>query len=125
MPILDATFLVSADRDPGRMEPFLLDLLSAEEPLLVPVQAAIEFAAGKADPAAAIRFVRDAFVLVPCGAEIALEAARLAREGLAAGAFPGWADVQVAATARHEGMAVVTNNARHFAPFGVRTLAHP
>lgn len=125
MPVLDTTFLISGDRRPTRIEGFLIQLLEAGEPLLVPVQAAIEFAAGKADPAAAYRQVRDAFTLVPCGPEIGLEAARLAREGAARGDFPGWADIQIAATASHEGMAIVTNNPKHFEPFGIAVLTHP
>lgn len=68
--------------------------------------------------------LRQGFWIVPCDEEIALEAARLARTAHQEGRFPGWADVQIAATARHLGMPVVTRNPKHFEPLGVRVLTH-
>lgn len=125
MPVLDTTLLIAADRGPAGMDDFLHELLASDEPLLVPVQVAIEYGCGRMDPAEAMRKLREAFAVVPCGPDIALEAARMAREARLAGVFPGWADIQIAATARHEGMAIVTRNERHFAGLGVRVLEHP
>ncbi len=124
MPVLDTTVLIADERDPA-VHAFLVRLIAEGEPLMVPAQVAIEFAAGRPDPAEAIRKIRDAFVLVPCGPDIVLEASRMAKASLRAGSFPGWPDIQVAATARHEGMAVVTNNGRHFEPLGIRVRPHP
>jgi predicted nucleic acid-binding protein len=125
MPVLDTTVLIASDRDPDQLRAFVAALLSEGEPLVVPVQAAIEYASGKADPAEAMRMLRTAFLVAPCGPAIALEAARLARSARALGRFPGWADLQIAATARHEGMDVVTRNAPNFEGLGVRTREHP
>lgn len=124
MPILDTTFLIADQRKKGAQS-FLQELIDEGEPLLVPAQAAIEFAAGCADPAEAMRKLRDAFVLVPCGPDIALEAARLARKAFSDGTFTGWADIQIAAAASHEGMAIVSRNGRHFEALDLRVRVHP
>lgn len=125
MPVLDATLLVAADRRPKGIAPFIEALAAEGEPMLVPVQAAIEYATGRPDPAEAFRKIQEAFRLVPCGPGIALETARLARAAFEKGAFPGWSDIQVAATARHEGMAVVTRNSKHFLGLGLEVRSHP
>lgn len=124
MPVIDTTLLIADERD-AEVHAFIEGLVAEGEALLVPAQVAIEFAAGRADPAEAIRKLRDAFVLVPCGPDIALEAARLARASFREGSFPGWPDIQIAATALREGMALVTKNGRHFEPLGVRVRPHP
>lgn len=125
MPVIDTTLLVQAERLPEQTQQFVEDLIHEDEPLLVPLQVAIEYASGRTDPAEALRKLRSAFALVPCGPEIGLEAARMAREARLRGVFPGWGDIQIAATAHHEGMAVVTKNGRHFEALGVRVRRHP
>lgn len=125
MPVIDTTLLVQADRLPEQTQRFVEDLIHQDEPLLIPIQVAIEYASGCPDPAEAMRKLRSAFALVPCGPEIGLEAARMARQARLDGIFPGWGDIQIAATAHHEGMAVVTKNGRHFEALGVRVQHHP
>lgn len=114
MPVLDATFLIDSERRPELAKRVIDRALEDGEPLLVPIEAAIEVAAGSAEPAQAFREILQSFTIVPCGETIGIEAARLARAARLKGAFPGWADVQIAATAVREGMVVVTRNARHF-----------
>ncbi|HEX2022227.1 MAG TPA: hypothetical protein VHH36_05905, partial [Candidatus Thermoplasmatota archaeon] len=71
--------------------------------------------AGSRDPEADLRVVQSAAEIASFGVEEARAAARIAREALDAGAFPGWADVLVAATAQTRGdLAVVARNPRHF-----------
>lgn len=84
------------------------------EAVVVPMQAAIECAASSVDPLAVFREIESAFVLRPLDGDIAREAARMASDALMRGRFPGWADVQIAATARYEGMCVLSRNVRDF-----------
>lgn len=123
MPVLDATFLIDLERDPARFQELLLSI-AMDEDLVVPAQAAIEFASGTTDPAEALRKIRDGFSFLPLDEEVSLEAARLAKRAWQAGIFPGWPDVQIAATASHLGMAVVTRNERHFKAMGVEVMAY-
>ena len=113
MPVLDATCLIDMRRHPARMEPILRRAVEMEEDLLVPIQAAIEFAAGEKDPEAAMAALASDFTLAELDEPIARVAARIAKAAMRKGRFPGWADVQVAATAIHEGMLILTRNPRH------------
>lgn len=124
MPVLDATVLIDADRRGTRAATIVREMHDQGEDAVVPVQAAIEYCSGRADPAAGMRALRDSFWIVPCDEPIALEAARLARAAWDAGRFPGWADVQVAATAKHLGMAVLTRNPKHFEALGLAVLTY-
>jgi predicted nucleic acid-binding protein len=123
MPVLDATFLIDLERDPGRLQD-LVRTLVADEDLVVPAQAAIEFACGTSDPAETLRKLREGFSFLPLDGEIALEAARLAKEASRDGVFPGWPDIQIAATARHLGMAILSRNARHFHALGIEVVGY-
>lgn len=114
MPVLDTSLLIGTRKRPDEMQAVLRRLASEDEAMLVPMQTAMEYAAGTADPAVSLRSLSESFVLRPFDADVALEAARLARAAFRRGVFPGWGDVQVAATASHEGMYVVTGNVRHF-----------
>jgi len=125
MPVLDTTFLISGDRKAPEASAYLEGLVAEGEPLMLPAQVAIEYASGKQDPAEAMRKLREAYTFIPCGPDIALEAARLAQWARSKGLFPSWSDIQIAATARHEGMAIVTNNARHFQGLGIDVRTHP
>lgn len=124
MPVLDATFLVDVDGEPDRYRDLLRSWAEATEEVVVPAQAAIEFASGEKDPAAAMADLRRSFRVVPVDDDLQLEAARLARQAFAGGVFPGWADLQIAATARQLGMAVVTANRKHFEPLGIEVVAY-
>lgn len=124
MPVLDATFLIDLDRDPERHRVFLRELAEGSEELVVPVQAAIEFTAGLKDPAEGLRKVLTRFTLAPADEAVALEAARLAKASFMEGSFPGWPDIQVAATARRLGMSVVTSNRAHFEPLGIEVVPY-
>ena len=120
MPVLDATFLMDLKRRPKATLPVLTRAREMDEPLIVPIQAAIEYAAGEVDVDAAFADIDRAFVIRPCDEDIAREAARRGRDAIKKRRFPGWADAQVAATAAREGMMVVTRNARDLDALGVR-----
>jgi predicted nucleic acid-binding protein len=124
VPVLDTTALVDADRRGAAVAKVVESRHEAGDDAVVPIQAAIEYCAGRDDPAAGLRALRASFAIVPCDEEIGLEAARLARAALEAGRFPGWADVQIAATAKRLGMAVVTRDARHFEALGIEVLTY-
>lgn len=113
MPVIDTTVLIDMRRRPGSMEPILRRAVEMEEDLLVPVQAAIEFAAGEKDPEAAMAALEADFQIAEMDDRVARVAARIAKAAMKKGVFPGWGDVQVAATAIHEGMVVLTRNPRH------------
>ncbi len=49
-------------------------------------------------------------------------AGRLLDFARAEGMAPGFADILIAATARHHDLTILTRNLRHFAPLGLRTL---
>ncbi len=114
MPVLDTTFLIDARRNPGALRSVSARAEAEGEALLIPAQAAIEFAAGTPDPYASLRRITESFVFRPVDEDIARMTAVLARSAMARGSFPGWPDTIIAATAVHEGMYVVTRNVRHF-----------
>jgi predicted nucleic acid-binding protein len=114
MPVLDATFLIDLKRRPAKTRPIQERLLSLEEPLLVPMPAAMEYAVGEAEPAAALVALEQSYQVVVCDAALARLAVRLGKRARETLGFPGWSDVQVAAVAAHHGMFVVTRNKRHF-----------
>jgi predicted nucleic acid-binding protein len=113
MPVLDTTFLIDARRHPRKFARVIERIAEEDEAHVVPMQSAVEFAAGTRDRHEAFRELEESFTLRPFDEDIAREAARLAREAYGAGVFPGWADVQIAATATYEGMYVVTRNVKH------------
>lgn len=125
MPVIDTTLLIDIDRRPDHFLPVLDALHQEGEPLVVPIQVAIEFATGKQVPAAALRFLDDDFTLHAPDLDTARFAAEVAADALRAGVFPGWPDVQVAATAVQLGMEVVTRNVSHFEAMGVRARSYP
>ena len=119
MPVLDTTFLIDLQRGNERARSLLEAMAEAGEDMVVPAQVAVEFLSGVRDPVAALRRLEAAFTLAPADRDHALVAAGLAREARARGAFPGWADVNVAAHARLEATFVLTANAKHYAELGV------
>lgn len=124
MPVLDTTYLLDLEDHPEGLRSFHDDLASGGEDLVVPAQVAIEYAAGLEDPAEGLRRLREAFTFVPADEAVALQAALLAQEAFARGAFPGWPDIQIAATARWLGMAVVTGDRKHFEPLGIMIIPY-
>jgi predicted nucleic acid-binding protein len=55
-------------------------------------------------------------------AEIARASGELEAMAIAAGHAPGVADAMIAGTAKHYGLTVITNNLKHFRPFGIPVL---
>ncbi|MGQ0535361.1 MAG: type II toxin-antitoxin system VapC family toxin [Methanobacteriota archaeon] len=118
MPVVDATFLVDLERGLPAATAVLERLASGPDRLVVPAQAAAEFATGQEDAVAALADLESMFEIVPFGRPELCECARLAREALGRGSSPGWADLQVAATAVLESMPVLTADAPAFRALG-------
>lgn len=114
MPIFDASYLIDARRNPSWGRPIMEHALDIGEPLLVPVQAAIEYATGTEEGACGVTELDSSLRIVPCDEAIGREASQLAQDALGDAVLPGWADIQIAATARHHGLSVVTTNPLHF-----------
>lgn len=118
MAVLDASFLMDLERGLPSARGALDRLVQAEEPLLVPAQAAIEFLAGVGDQPTALHRLEAAYVVRELDRAGLLEAARLAREAFGRGAFPGWADAQIGALASLEATFVVTADVAAFRRLG-------
>lgn len=112
MPVLDTTFLIDLKRQPELARPILERIIEMEEDIVVPVQAAIEYAAGEVEPAAAFTAIARDFRLRACDEEVGRIAAAIFQAARKARRTPGWADTQIAATAIHEGMFVLTRNGK-------------
>ena len=114
---LDTTFLIDLDRDPGLAA--TAKAWATAGRVIVPAQAAIEYAAGKRQPHVAVAALSAAFDVCDVDRDTMELAAELARDAMAAGGFPGWPDIQIAATALVHGAKVATRNGRHFQALGV------
>ena len=115
MPILDASFLIDLEKGVPRAVEILQRMADADEDLLVPAQAAIELLAGRSDALAEMHAVTRAFTLLDLDHDTAIAAAEIARSAFEAGAFPGWADVQIAAAARLQSTWILTADGKDFA----------
>lgn len=62
---------------------------------------------------------------LPLASATALETGRLLDRAIAAGTAPGFEDAAIAATAKLNGLTVVTANERHFKHFGVAFISPP
>lgn len=124
MPVLDASFLIDVERRRERALAAYERLLDDGEPLLIPAQVATEYLAGLEDEVAGLHQLEAAFAVVPFGRIQLIEAARLARAAHRRGAFPGWADAQLAALAVLEQTYVVSADRAHFEAFGVPCWDH-
>lgn len=113
MPVLDTSFLIDASHD-ATLREVLQHPDFESEALLVPAQVALEFAFGTDDSAVALREISEAFVLRPFDVDVLRDAVALARDAARRGRRPRWPDVQIAATARYEGMCVLSTNVRDF-----------
>ena len=121
MPVLDTTVLIDVRRRPTKMEPILRRVADMPEEAIVPMQVALEFAAGEKDPDAALTTLAEDFVVKPFDEAVARRAAAIAAAAFRKGKFPGWGDAQIAATALHAGVVVMTRNPRHLSDaFGAR-----
>ncbi len=60
--------------------------------------------------------------ILPITTDIALKAGEMSDHANSIGRNPGYADILIAATARHHEMTVATRNTRHFEPLGVSCL---
>lgn len=124
MPVLDTSFLIDVERRRPLALAAYERLLAGDGRLLVPAQVATEYLVGLADEVAGLHQLESAFAIVPFGRVQVLEAARLAREAQRRGAFPGWADAQVAALAVLEHTYVVSADREHFEALGVPCWDH-
>jgi predicted nucleic acid-binding protein len=62
---------------------------------------------------------------LPLASTTALETGRMLDRAVAAGTAPGFEDAAIAATAKLNGLTVVTANERHFKHFGVAFISPP
>lgn len=60
--------------------------------------------------------------ILPFDLAVARVAGRLSDQARGQGQAPGFADIAIAATARHHGLTILTRNLRHFAPLGVDVI---
>ncbi|MHB8585294.1 MAG: type II toxin-antitoxin system VapC family toxin [Thermoplasmatota archaeon] len=118
--VIDTAFLIDLQRTPERAEEIVRRLVAKDQDLVVPVQAAVEFAVGFAGPNAAFDVLVDGYRLMAFDEPVAREAARLGQMAAAEGIRVPWADLQIAATASWLGTFVVTRNLGRFRePLGV------
>lgn len=115
MPILDASFLIDVERGVPRATQILQAMVDAEEELLVPGQVAIEFASGRDSPPTALKRLVRAFVILDLDLATIQAAAEIGRASRASGTFAGWADTQIAASAKTHATWVLTADGRDFA----------
>lgn len=120
MPILDTTFLIDLDRGLDEARTALAWAVDRGEDLVVPAQTATEYISGFDDPVANLSDLERSFRVVPYGRDHIVETARLVRLAYEKGAFPGWADAQIASVAWLEGEPVLTANQDHFRALGCR-----
>jgi Predicted nucleic acid-binding protein, contains PIN domain len=60
--------------------------------------------------------------ILPFDTAVARVAGLLSDRARAQGQAPGFADIAIAATARHHGLTILTRNLRHFEPLGVPVI---
>lgn len=60
--------------------------------------------------------------ILPFDADVARSAGAMADRAVAIGRHPGFADVGIAATAKAQGLVVLTCNGKHFEPLGISTV---
>lgn len=63
--------------------------------------------------------------ILPVDAAVSAISGRLEAEAMSAGHNPGMSDALIAGTAKAHDLIVVTDNQRHFAPFGVENMPAP
>ncbi|MBI4417016.1 MAG: PIN domain-containing protein [Euryarchaeota archaeon] len=114
MAVLDSTFLVDLSRSAPSAVRLLRDLVGRGRPLRVPTVVLMEVAAGTPDPGRAAQDIAASFLVESFDEETAGIAARVGREALRTGRFPGWIDVIIGATALRHGEELISRNERHF-----------
>lgn len=116
MPVLDTTYLIDLKRQPDRVQ-HVTDRLARElregGSVLLPVQAAIEYAAGETDSNEALTALAASYEIRTVDEAVARTAAAAARRLVAERRPVPWSDLAIAAIALHEGTYVVTRNRRH------------
>lgn len=117
MPVLDSNLLIRLDHD-DPVAVATVDRLKGET-LVVPFQAALEFACGTRDPEDAVRAVAAAFDLQRPEEPTLQEAARLIAQARSKGNRVASGDAWIAASAVLGSDYVVTANKRHFRTLGV------
>lgn len=116
MPVLDTNLLIRVARGDAVAEK-ALDAL-ADERLVVPMQVAIEYLSGVADPVAELVALHASFTVLHTTDAVLLEAAAL-RARTRDRVRPRWGDILVAAYAVLDDTYVVTTNKRHYTQLGV------
>ena len=122
MVVLDTTFLVDLSRSREEAVRTLRDLVGRGRPLRVPTAVLMEVAAGTPDPQESARAIAESFLLEGLDVTTAVIAARIGRDLLRSGRFPGWIDIAIAATALRFGEELVSRNERHFRRIADLTL---
>lgn len=117
MPVLDTSFLIDVEHGVAGAMRRLDEMARAHEPMLVPAIVALEFSAGSKDPRRVWEAFREAYVILDFTATTSERASHLAWKALREGRFPGWSDVQVAATALEREETVVTADPGAFSVF--------
>lgn len=116
MPVLDTNLLIRLAHGEAVAEE-VVDRL-AQERLIVPMQCAIEYLSGVADPVAELAALHGSFIVLHTSDAVLLEAAAI-RARTRGTTRPRWRDILVGAFAVLEGTYVVTTNKRHFTQIGV------
>ncbi|MHB8586136.1 MAG: type II toxin-antitoxin system VapC family toxin [Thermoplasmatota archaeon] len=90
-----------------------LKSIAGDDVILLPAQAAIEYAAGENDSNRAYHGLETSFQIRYVDADLAKTCAAVAQRAVKHRKPVPWSDVTIAATAVHEGTYVVTRNKRH------------
>lgn len=120
MPVIDTSFLIDLQRGHPSADEALEKLAALREPMIVTSQVATEYLSGVEERPISLHMIEASFRLSFPTREHVLEAARIAREALDRGEFPGWDDLDTATAAHLEATFVVTANPRHFLALGCR-----
>jgi predicted nucleic acid-binding protein len=123
--VLDSSFLADVDNKVEAAIRKMRDLVNAGEPLNVPAIVAVEFATGASKPELVWAGLRESYRIIDFTDFIGERASALAQQSFRRGTFPGWSDVQVAATASVLEQEIITRDARALRAFeGVRASSY-
>lgn len=114
MAVLDTSFLIDFEHGLPSALRQLEALEAAKEPLLVPALVALEFAGGSKEPRRVWEALRRAYTILDFTASTAERASLMAGLALREGRFPGWSDIQVAATALEHDEILVSGDTAGF-----------
>ncbi len=118
MVVLDASFLIDLEHGHDGALAAFHAMVEDQMPMRIPAQAAAEYIAGFEDPVANLNDLEQTYEVVAQDRARILETARLARASISTGDFPGWTDVQIAASAVLGNEPIATADSGDFTPFG-------